>query len=536
MQSDMLSRNQLQSVATLLGICWLFSGIGDAYAGTETLRIRIDTATSYQTMDGFGASDAWQCAIVGKNWPLQKREQMADLLFSQEVDSKGNPKGIGLSIWRFNLGAGTAEQGDTSDIRNPWRRAECFQNPDGSYDWSKQAGQQWFLKAARQRGVERFLSFPNSPPVQLTQNGKGYATKGLPHLNIKPGKLDKYATFLADVLEHFQKAGLPFDYLSPFNEPQWAWDDSGQEGTPALNIELYALIRYLSLELSKRKLATELVVGEAGTIGHAFMSMDIMELKSDGRDAQAQFFFSPNSPFYIGNLPNVANIISAHSYHSVWPLDKQLEYRQHLRDALHAANPKLGYWMSEYCILEKNDEIRGGGRRDLGMNTALFVARIIHNDLAIAQAKSWQWWTAVSEVDYKDGLIYLDDGSKGDRGRMGPETLSLMEDGAVRESKLLWVLGNYARFVRPGMVRVECHIDPEQSYVNGVLASAYKGTGGKVILVLVNLSQEEQRCNVGFARDVDVFTTSSEANLQRTLQNGSNISLPARSVITCAFQ
>jgi O-glycosyl hydrolase len=499
----------------------------------EAIRLQIDPAVTYQTIDGFGASDAWQCAIVGKNWPLEKRERIADLLFSHEVDAQGKPKGIGLSIWRFNIGAGTAEQGDTSDIRNPWRRAECFRNSDGSYDWSRQEGQQWFLRAAHQRGVESFLAFPNSPPVNLTRNGKGYAPKGLPYLNIKPGKLDIYATFLVDVLEHFQKEGFGFDYLSPFNEPQWAWDEAGQEGTPALNTELYALIRYLSKDLSQRKLPTQLVIGEAGTIGHAFTNMEYMGMKSDGRDAQVQFFFSPESPFYIGDLSNIAPIISAHSYQSVWPLDKQVEYRHMLQEALKAANPKLGYWMSEYCILEKNDEIRGGGRRDLGMDTALFVARIIHNDLTIAQARSWQWWTAVSEVDYKDGLVYLDDGSKGDIGRMGPETASLMHDGMVRESKLLWVLGNYSRFIRPGMIRVKCITDLQQSNVDGVLASAYKGSGTSLLVVLVNLSNEDQRCDLGLAREFDVFTTSSTANLEKTVQKSSKIILPARAVITC---
>jgi hypothetical protein len=117
----------------------------------------------------------------------------------------------------------------------------------------------------------------------LTRNGKGYAAKGFPYFNIKPGKLDVYATFLVDVPEHFRKEGLGFDYLSPFNEPQWAWDDAGQEGTPALNTELYALIRYLSKELSQRKLATQLVIGEAGTIGHAFLSMESMGLKATAR-------------------------------------------------------------------------------------------------------------------------------------------------------------------------------------------------------------------------------------------------------------
>ena len=135
--------------------------------------------------------------------------------------------------------------------------------------------------------------------------------------------------------------------------------------------------------------------------------------------------------------------------------------------------------MSEYCILQRNGEIRGGGRRDLGMNTALYVARIIHHDLTLTHARSWQWWTAITQVDFKDGLVYLDDGSEGSTGRMGGHVESLMHDGVVRESKLLWTLGNYSRFVRPGMVRVKCDVEPEQSPVDGLLASAYQGPAGE---------------------------------------------------------
>src|SRR5262249_26067982 len=233
-----------------------------------TLTVRVDRRIAYQTIDGFGASDAWQCDIVGRNWPQAKRERIAELLFSRGADARGNPRGVGLSIWRFNVGAGTAEQGDASGIRNPWRRAECFQRADGSYDWSRQAGQRWYLEAAHRHGVESLLAFSNSPPVHLTRNGKGYAARGFPDPNVKPAKLPAFGTFLADVAEHCERAGLHFDYLSPINEPQWAWDKPNQEGTPASNIEVYALARLLSRELSRRQLSTRIVIGEAGTIAH----------------------------------------------------------------------------------------------------------------------------------------------------------------------------------------------------------------------------------------------------------------------------
>ncbi len=512
-------------------VFFLLAPVLGAAGENKVTRITLDRTIHYQTMDGFGASDAWRCQFVGENWPLEKRERIADLLFSQEVDGDGNPKGIGLSIWRFCLNAGTAEQGEDSDIGNPWRRGECFQNPDGRYDWSKLAGQQWFLQAAHKRGVEKLLAFPNAPPVHLSANGKGYASKGDTHLNLKPGKLDDYAVFLADVIEHFEKDGIHFDYLSPFNEPQWDWDGPGQEGTPALNEELYALVRYLSQELSERKLSTQMVIGEAGTIGHVAKIMD-----DDGRDDQARFFFSPASPFYVGDLPNIEKTISAHSYFSVWPLDKQAEYRQMLGEALKDINPELGYWQSEYCILQKNGEIGSGGGRDLGMPTALYVARIIHNDLTLCHAKSWQWWTAVTQCNFKDGLVYLDDGSEGHTGRMGGGTPSLMHDGEIRDSKLLWALGNYSRFIRPGMVRVKCDVEPAQSAEDGLLASGYKGTKDELVVVLVNLSTEEAVCDLGSSQAMEVYATSAEKNLERSRPEASRLTIPARAVMTILLE
>jgi len=500
---------------------------------TKVLQLAIYPDSVYQSIDGFGASDCWQAQFVGKNWPLEKRNQIADLLFSQKMDDHGNPLGIGLSIWRFNISAGTAEQGDSSAIGNVWRRGEGFLNDDGTFNWQKLQGQQWFLHAAKERGVEKLLMFPNSPPVQLTNNGKGFAAKGDIHLNIKPGRLDDYAQYMATIIEHFDKEGIYFNYLSPFNEPQWSWDDGGQEGTPALNEELYSLIKYLSFELSRRQLNTRLVIGEAGTIGHIAMRPGVSEQFGNGRNDQAYFFFSEQSPFYIGNLPHVEKTISAHSYFTVWPVSKQVEYRVGLGKALKSVNIDLGYWQSEYCILEKNEEIGGGGGRDLGMATAMYVARIIHNDLTLCNAKSWQWWTAISQVDFKDGLVYLDDGSLGQTGKMGPEVESLQYDGQVRDSKLLWVLGNYSRFIRPGMVRVKCALSQTQPDDTGLLVSAYKQPeSGRGVIVFTNQSTSNRIVNLDDKTQKQVYTTDETRDLEYSILKRSEIKLPKRSVVT----
>lgn len=58
----------------------------------------------------------WFAEGIGKYWPEEKKQKIAQLLFSRQTDDKGNPLGIGLSGWRFNIGAGTQEQADKSGI------------------------------------------------------------------------------------------------------------------------------------------------------------------------------------------------------------------------------------------------------------------------------------------------------------------------------------------------------------------------------------------------------------------------------------
>jgi O-glycosyl hydrolase len=207
--------------------------------GATYLELNINANQLYQEFYGFGASDAWSCQFVGKNWPLEKREQIADWLFSKELDEDKNPKGIGLDIWRFNIGAGSASQGVGSGIQDEWRRAESFLTQAGEFEPAGQLGQRWFLKAAKERGVDQFIAFSNSPPVNFTKNGKAYSSNSSSY-NLKTEFYKEFASFLADVVQYLAAEDeIDVDYLSPFNEPQWDWTSGGQEGSPAQNEEIY---------------------------------------------------------------------------------------------------------------------------------------------------------------------------------------------------------------------------------------------------------------------------------------------------------
>jgi hypothetical protein len=94
------------------------------------------------------------------------------------------------------------------------------------------------------------------------------------------------------------------------------------------------------------------------------------------------------------------NRLLYHDYGSDRFKGELVEHRQTLSEQI-AKYPGWKLWMSEDCVMT-GSKGKGGGRRNLTMDTALDVARIIHLDLTLVDITAWQWWTAVSPVDSKD--------------------------------------------------------------------------------------------------------------------------------------
>ena len=211
--------------AACMALCTVLAAASCDNAG-KAKAIRVNDKVRHQTIDNFGASDAWTMRFLGEASDATVR-QTADWLFSMECDAAGQPLGIGLSIWRFNLTAGSAEQGDESQI-NEFTRGESFFTEDGTYDWEKLRGQRRMLREARARGVEHFLMFLNSPDVRFTQNGLATNTGRGDTYNLKPGCADAWASYMADVVEGIARHdSVRFDYGIPFmetiNNPQYQY-------------------------------------------------------------------------------------------------------------------------------------------------------------------------------------------------------------------------------------------------------------------------------------------------------------------------
>ncbi len=446
------------------------------------------TATEYTIMPSspeqhiqhFGASDAWSMQYIGL-WDEKQQNKIADWLFSTDNDSQGKPKGIGLSVWRFNLGAGSAEQGEKSGI-NEATRTECVLNADGTYDWSKQAGQRHFLKLAKQRGVPYLLAFCNSAPVFFTKNGMATNTGRGGTINLRDDCYDDFAKYMARAISGIEEHdGVHINYISPCNEPDgnWNWIGPKQEGSPATNREIAHVARELGKALSKQKLNTDILINESSDYRCLLGIHDAGWQR--GNEIKA-FFTKDSTQTYVGNVAHLPRLIGGHSYWTNTPVEYMRECRMQLREACKKQNVK--FWQTEICIMGNDKEIGGGSGYDFSMKTALYVARVIHHDLCYANAESWSWWRAAGG-DYRDGLlrIYSNDNWK---------------TGYAVDSKLLWALGNYSRFVRPGAQRFDIRttdalgneINEGFNDPNGVMCSAYRNANGKWAIVAINYSEE----------------------------------------------
>ena len=489
----------------------------------------IDHSVRYQEIDNFSASDAWRMDFVGRNWPQEKKEHLADLLFKREFDKDGNPIGMALTCWRVNVGGGSYENREAKEVTSTWNRTECFLAPDGSWDFSKQAGQQWFMHAARERGMNDFLFFTNSAPYFMTRSGATVAmdSKGI---NLQEDKFDDFARFLASCARHFTDEGFNIRYISPLNEPNVEWhSNSWQEGTFATKEDIYGVVAELDKAISEQGLSARIITPELGELKMLF------EVDANDRmpDDIIRSMFYKDGAYSLLKFKNLYNCVAAHDYWTAYPPSLLVDMRTRLHEDLSGNGADTKFWASEYCILEKNDEITMAPSPTKSINLGLYVARIIHADLALANASAWQWWTAVSlNEDVPIRLLPLKDSSG--------ETVKY--DGTIQPTKMFWATANYSFFIRPGMHRIDVRPATEQvsplEAATSLMLSSYTD-GKQTVTVIINYTDTDQPLSLqcGTAKKGKLYTTSIDKDLQYTGKHPlRSLNIPARSITTVVVE
>lgn len=126
--------------------------------------IKVDVTTKYQTIDGFGFSQAFGRATEFQNAASGLRTQALDYLFS-------TTKGAGFSIIRNRIGSGGS--GDSIEPNQPSSPSAA-----PSYVWDgKDSGQFWFTQQAVAYGVKTIYADAWSAPGFMKTSGSD-ATPG----------------------------------------------------------------------------------------------------------------------------------------------------------------------------------------------------------------------------------------------------------------------------------------------------------------------------------------------------------------------
>ena len=493
--------------------------------------ISINADHTIQTIQDFGASDCWTAEYVSDYFTSTEKENAARWLFSQQMDSHGNPEGIGLSCWRVNLGAGSASQGTNSNIDDETRRAECYLKEDGSYDWTRCDGQQWFMKQAKEYGVDHFLLFSNSAPVYFTKSGKANTNNQSMNCNLKDDCYDDFAEFLATTTKHFVNEGYQVTYIDPVNEPQFDWKD-GQEGSPWENANISNLVKELDKSIQNRQLSTKILIPEAAKWNCLY----------DGNEARANnqlsAFFDSSNATYIADLPSVAKVAAGHSYWTFRTNNELKEVRERVRDE--AAKYGVEVMQTEWSMLDAAPESSAGFPASYDaaskMDIALYLGKLIYCDLVYGNMTGWSYWTAFAQEKWgqKNRFYLIRMNAKGDTG--DESYGDIKNGGTLTADKNLWVLGNYSRFIRPGYKRLEVNGADE---LNGLMASSWLSPDAKTIVtVLVNMSRGSRKIDLSLSDyhvdGIKTYITDKDHDLQydATNNDASNMEISARSVVT----
>ena len=319
------------------------------------------------------------------------------------------------------------------------------------------------LHLARDAGVTDVVVFTNSPPERMTLSGRASGNPG-GGSNLQPDMHEAFAQYLVDITRHLiENEGIPVRWISPINEPQWDWQPSkGQEGAHYTTDEVVSVLRALQTALEQSGLDVEISAIDAG------------EWQTAGVYASQIF----EDPVLAANLDHFA----VHSYWSDAADKAQFVHfmQRHF--------PDVTLWMTEWTEMQEG--------RDYGMESALWLANTVHDDLTIGGVTSWQYWIGVSKYNFRDGLLYTRE--YGER---------------IEETQRLWALGNYSRFVRPGAVRVEASSTNEQ-----VRVSAYTNPSSGALTVVV-INNQPSPVPIGFEgltseqSQVNIYATSETQTL-----------------------
>ncbi|MBR0348901.1 MAG: hypothetical protein IIX16_04600 [Clostridia bacterium] len=442
-------------------------------------QIVIDKTKKYQTFEEFGTSSCWWAQTIDDD---EMAREIAKKLYSEE-------EGLGLKIFRYNVGGGEADNPDCR-IWDTSRRTESFYVLDEEtgeyvYDFTRDANARHVMDYAVEYGAEKIILFCNSPHFSMTKSG--HASGGLQEYssNLPEENYQAFVDYLLTIADWFVAEGYPIYAISPINEPQWSWgspDWVGQEGCHYEPDETIKLLEMFATEMQKRNSPYKLSGPENGQMNWGYY-------------AYVEKFFESEI------LNEFCDTYSGHSYWMDSP--DALEEKTAVGKKFKEEYPDKKYEMSEWCELPLQID-------STTIDSGLRMAKVIVDDLNLMNAVSWQSWTAVNG----DGLLDRD------------------SDGKLIEYNRYYAFKQFTSFIKPGMTRVRI-FDILKNKTN-MRTVAFIGEENETVIVIVNPDGEEKLKIGGILGEAEIYLTDATHNCEKIYEGEfeKNIVVPEKSIMT----
>ncbi len=512
-----------KSVYYILLFLYVLSSIAGFFGiDSSTINVRMNVLDREQEITGWGTSACWWSQKVGNE---ETADEYAKLLYSKE--------GLGLNVYRYNVGGGSKENPDTRLSTESSRSTESFLIPEVyketgklEYDFTKDANAQRVLFKSLEYGcVDTVVLFANSPHYLMTVSGQASGGFEPAQSNLEKECYEDFADYMLDIAEYFISKGVPVKYISPINEPQWDWGGGwvGQEGCHYEIEEVIEVARVFARKIKERGIDVQLSMAESGQVGdHA---MDCIELLYDDEE--------------------IASVMGTYAYHSYWT-DNNFALKYVYGKYLQTQFPKVEIEMSEWCELPCEHETQD-------IEAGLIMARTICEDIAFTEANSWSSWVAVNEGGVKaDSMIAVDDLNKDGR-------YDYSDYDSFELTKRYYAMAHYTKFIPVGSERIDTSISvadiemkkewwtqwigdkeyPVYTADNNFYVSGYVTPDGDYVAVIVNEAEEGKKVRFDkFWNSAEIYTTDAERNLELTAEKGigfKNIEIGPKSITTVVF-
>ena len=446
---------------------------------TDKQTIGIISYERYQTFESFGTSSAWWSQNIDDE---ETAREIARLLYDDET-------GLGLDIYRYNIGGGEHENPE-SRIWDTSRRTESFYvfNPETGeyeYDFTKDANARRMLDLAVEYGASEVILFCNSPHFSMT--GSGHASGGLVqnYSNLPEENYGAFVDYVLTIADWFVAQGYPVSAISPINEPQWSWGGEwvGQEGCHYTADETVRVLETFAVEMQRRGSPYKLSGPESGQLTEEYYEYIDKFMESE-------------------ILRGFCDSISAHSY---W-IDNNWWAKSAFAERMATLYPDMKFEMSEWCELPMTLDPNS-------VDSGLYMANIIMQDLSWMNAVSWQSWTAVNG----DGVLDI-------------------VDGELVHYSRYYAYKQFSSFIKSGMVRVR--VKDSFGGDSRLSSIAFKDNNETVLIIINNENYAQDIGLFGNYKSMEIYRTDAENNCNGIYSGEmlESVSISPKSITTIVYE